>query len=93
MLIDATGVVGPSRRGIGPPIDDFVVELECKSPRVWRVEGAAIERFAQMTNWDYYEAALRFQKVLEASGQLLPTPHRGYSPPVHVLAFSSITGA
>ncbi len=31
-------------------------------------QGAAIERFAQMTNWDYYEAARRFQKVLEASG-------------------------
>ena len=32
------------------------------------MQGAAIERFAQMTNWDYYEAARRFQKVLEASG-------------------------
>jgi GTP-binding protein len=32
------------------------------------MQGEAIERFAQMTNWDYYEAAKRFQKVLEASG-------------------------
>ena len=31
-------------------------------------QGEAIERFAQMTNWDYYEAAKRFQKVLDASG-------------------------
>ena len=30
--------------------------------------GAAIERFASMTNWDYYEAAVRFQSVLQASG-------------------------
>ncbi len=26
-------------------------------------QGKAIERFAQMTNWNYYEAARRFQKV------------------------------
>ena len=37
-------------------------------PAPWCVQGAAIERFAQMTNWDYYEAARRFQKVLEAAG-------------------------
>ena len=34
----------------------------------WRVEGVAIERAAQMTNWDYYEAALRFQRILRAMG-------------------------
>lgn len=28
-----------------------------------RVQGKALERFAQMTNWNYYEAARRFQKV------------------------------
>lgn len=27
------------------------------------LQGKALERFAQMTNWDYYEAARRFQKV------------------------------
>lgn len=63
-----TDLAGASGRGQGPPIDDFVAVMECKSPRRWRVEGDAILRFAQMTNWDYYEAALRFQKVLEASG-------------------------
>ncbi|EFN58274.1 hypothetical protein CHLNCDRAFT_8434, partial [Chlorella variabilis] len=30
--------------------------------------GAAIERFAQMTDWGYYEAARRFQRVLVAAG-------------------------
>jgi GTP-binding protein len=34
----------------------------------WRVEGVAIERAARMTNWDYYEAALRFQRILRAVG-------------------------
>ena len=32
------------------------------------MEGVAIERAAQMTNWDYYEAALRFQRILRAMG-------------------------
>ena len=40
----------------------------CQRGRMSSVQGEAIERFAQMTNWDYYEAAKRFQKVLEASG-------------------------
>ena len=31
-------------------------------------QGDAIERFAQMTDWGYYEAARRFQQVLKASG-------------------------
>ena len=32
------------------------------------VQGVAQERFAQMTDWNYYEAARRFQRVLEAAG-------------------------
>ncbi len=32
------------------------------------VEGEGIQKFAQMTNWDYYEAVKRFQRVLEVSG-------------------------
>lgn len=52
-------------------IDDFHVDFELESgQRVFTVTGEAIERFAQMTNWDYYEAANRFQKVLEAAGDL-----------------------
>ena len=35
-----------------------------------QVSGVALERFAAMTNWDYYEASLRFQKVLEVAGAL-----------------------
>lgn len=34
----------------------------------WRVRGKRIERVMKMTNWDYYEAALRFQRILEAMG-------------------------
>lgn len=50
-------------------IDEFSIDFELESgQRVFTVTGEAIERFAQMTNWDYYEAANRFQKVLEAAG-------------------------
>ena len=52
-------------------IDEFCIDFELESgQRVYTVTGEAIERFAQMTNWDYYEAANRFQKVLEAAGDL-----------------------
>ena len=37
-------------------------------PRTFLVRGAAVERFTRMTNWDYYEAVRRFQKVLDVSG-------------------------
>jgi GTP-binding protein len=50
-------------------ISDFTVALEKSvTPWVWTVRGTAIERFAQMTDWSYYEAARRFQRVLDASG-------------------------
>ena len=34
----------------------------------WRVRGVRIERAAAMTNWNYYEAQMRFQRILEALG-------------------------
>lgn len=50
-------------------ISDFVITPDLEYQRTWHVSGEAISRFASMTNWDYYEAALRFQKVLEAAGE------------------------
>lgn len=44
---------------------------------VWFVEGVAIERAAQMTNWDYYEAVMRFQRVLDAMGISEELRHQG----------------
>jgi len=43
----------------------FTIEREGEG---WRVRGKRIERVVKMTNWDYYEAALRFQRILEAMG-------------------------
>ena len=34
----------------------------------WRVRGSEIERVVAMTNWEYDEAVIRFQRILEAMG-------------------------
>eukprot|EP00775_Hariotina_reticulata_P013773 gene13773-13894_t len=53
-------------------IDKFTVEADPNQlpggSRLFVLQGEAVERFAQMTNWDYYEAVKRFQRVLEVSG-------------------------
>ncbi|KAG1668961.1 hypothetical protein FOA52_001005 [Chlamydomonas sp. UWO 241] len=53
-------------------LDDFSIEIEpLTGPgghKAFYVDGDGLQRFAQMTNWDYYEAVKRFQKVLTASG-------------------------
>ncbi|KAF8065613.1 OBGC1 [Scenedesmus sp. PABB004] len=53
-------------------IDKFTIESDPAllpgGTRLFVVRGDAVERFAQMTNWDYYEAVKRFQRVLEVSG-------------------------
>ena len=57
-------------------LDDFCIDIDSEdSQRIFIVTGEAIQRFAQMTNWDYYEAANRFQKVLEAAGDVVAAIH------------------
>lgn len=58
-------------------IGEFEVESELAESRTWYVHGDALERFAQMTNWDYFEAVLRFQRVLEACGLCATLRQRG----------------
>jgi GTP-binding protein len=51
--------------------NEFEIEQETAGPAEpprWRVHGIRIERAAAMTNWDYYEAGLRFQRILDAMG-------------------------
>ncbi|MCB0132082.1 MAG: Obg family GTPase CgtA, partial [Caldilineaceae bacterium] len=50
------------------PADDEKLFFVVQEGDSWRVEGIAVERAAQMTNWDYYEAAMRFQRILDAMG-------------------------
>jgi len=53
---------------IAPAPDEKEFHIYLEGEGVWRVEGVAIERIGQMTNWDYYEAAMRFQRILRAMG-------------------------
>ncbi len=53
---------------ITPQPDRKAFTIEQSEPNLWRVGGPEIERTARMTNWDYYEAALRFQRILNALG-------------------------
>lgn len=53
---------------ITPADDEKAFQIYPLADDTWLVEGVAIERAAQMTNWDYYEAAMRFQRILRAMG-------------------------
>ncbi|MGC4190852.1 MAG: GTPase ObgE [Thermomicrobiales bacterium] len=49
-------------------IDERAWEIERTSAHHWVVTGVGIERFARMTNFDQWESANRFQRVLERAG-------------------------
>jgi GTP-binding protein len=53
---------------IEAPVDEKAFTVHKLGDGAWLVQGIAIERAAQMTNWDYYEAAMRFQRILRAMG-------------------------
>ncbi len=53
---------------ITPQPDRKAFRIEQIEPGTWRVSGHEVERTARMTKWDYYEAALRFQRILNALG-------------------------
>jgi GTPase len=53
---------------VGMPLDEKAFSIHREDEELWRVSGIAVERAAQMTNWDYYEAAMRFQRILRALG-------------------------
>uniref|UniRef100_A0A1D1Z5H5 GTPase obg n=1 Tax=Anthurium amnicola TaxID=1678845 RepID=A0A1D1Z5H5_9ARAE len=48
-------------------MNDFEI-FHDNSSRTWHVVGAGIQRFVQMTNWQYSESLRRFQHALEACG-------------------------
>lgn len=37
-------------------------------PNHWHILGKRIERIVAMTNWDYYESMLRFQRIMDVEG-------------------------
>ncbi|HIC88580.1 MAG TPA: GTPase ObgE [Anaerolineae bacterium] len=48
--------------------DEDAFTITRRPDGTWQVTGRRVERAAAMTNWDYYEAALRFQRILDAMG-------------------------
>ena len=54
-----------ARAADGKELSDFEI---VDDPYAFYVKGAAIERFVQMTNWDYFESFKRFAQVLKMSG-------------------------
>jgi GTP-binding protein len=75
-LLDQVPVQEAVRQPVmfGPDSDEdyFEINLEQDSTLLdqnrWRVRGVRIERAAAMTNWNYYEAQMRFQRILEVIG-------------------------
>ena len=61
------GISGTSI-GLGPNGVQFEIKVDPSYPGQFRVHSARIERLVQMTNWDYFEARDRFERVLEATG-------------------------
>jgi hypothetical protein len=54
---DALNLTAVPRPKMDMRLDDFSIEVEEDAGSKWYVvRGPAVERFAQMTNWDYYEA-------------------------------------
>jgi GTP-binding protein len=44
----------------------FTIEKDANG--IWSVQGQHIERIVAMTRWEYYDAVMRFQRILEALG-------------------------
>lgn len=63
-LNDISDVVMKKRNA---PLKDFDITYDNET-KTWNVHGAGLERFTQMTNWEYFESIRRFQHVLEACG-------------------------
>ena len=59
------------------PVDEKAFEIKHVDDGQWQVTGIAIERVAKMTNWDYYEATMRFQRILRAMGIADALRHAG----------------
>ncbi|CAN6206416.1 unnamed protein product [Urochloa humidicola] len=49
------------------PMNEFEI-FHDKGTKTWTVVGGGIERFVQMTNWQYSDSLKRFQHALEACG-------------------------
>ena len=69
-----SGAAGGAGRGrtrslaVVRPEDDMSFTIERDEDGAWRVRGPRIERIVAMTRWEYYDAVMRFQRILQALG-------------------------
>lgn len=62
---------------IVPQGADRAFTIEQLGPGAWRVRSPGLERAAQMTNWDYFESAMRFQHMVTTWGVRDALQHQG----------------
>ncbi len=55
-------------RPVITPAEDKSFTVQREYDGAWRVRGAYIEKIVAMTKWDYYDAVMRFQRIMEALG-------------------------
>jgi GTP-binding protein len=55
-------------RPVLAPEEDKSFKISREPDSAWRVCGPYIEKIVKMTKWDYYDAVMRFQRILEALG-------------------------
>jgi GTP-binding protein len=63
---DQAAHVAPRPAVMVPEDKSFTVTLD--SDDIWYVQGAYIEKIVKMTKWEYYDAVMRFQRIMEALG-------------------------
>ncbi|MGI8484393.1 MAG: Obg family GTPase CgtA, partial [Thermomicrobiales bacterium] len=75
-------------------INDRAWDSDRSSPHHWVISGIGIERFAKMTNFDQWQSADRFQRVLDRAGILKELRRQGIQDEdtVHVADFEMMWG-
>eukprot|EP00191_Tetraselmis_sp_GSL018_P016663 CAMPEP_0177582200 /NCGR_PEP_ID=MMETSP0419_2-20121207/2598_1 /TAXON_ID=582737 /ORGANISM="Tetraselmis sp., Strain GSL018" /LENGTH=613 /DNA_ID=CAMNT_0019071381 /DNA_START=221 /DNA_END=2062 /DNA_ORIENTATION=+ len=74
---DALNIQEVPKKDMSARMDDFEITEDHQYGRCYIVTGQGIERFAQMTNFDYFEGARRFQQVLKRAGVFKSLKKRG----------------
>nr|MCU0510619.1 Obg family GTPase CgtA [Anaerolineae bacterium] len=61
-LEDVQPLLPPTRE------EDMSFAIEREPDGAYRVRGRRIERIVKMTRWEYYDAVMRFQRILKSLG-------------------------
>ncbi len=64
----AEPLVEEAPRPVVEPAEDKSFSVRQEPDGVWQVRGQYIEKIVAMTKWDYYDAVMRFQRIMEALG-------------------------